>query len=316
MPHTLQEHIKLPELLDKDSLYGLRELVARYPYFHAARILFLKNLFILHDPAFGDELRKAAVFIADRRVLFSLVEKDNYDIKPQPQATASPGKPGADRTETLIARFLGSGRDDEPQPKTRKLTAADAQSDYMAYLLQMDDVIEDDTADHTAALDEGDIPDFPTHPVITPTPSEDAQARIPEGEQTTGANIALEPESSAPSLTPVPAALSSQDDESSETTPSAEVLEASTNTNADLKLHDLSSAAPTQEANENMAGEEDYLTETLANIYIRQGRYEKAIEIIRKLNLNYPKKNRYFADQTRFLQKLIINNKYNKTTNV
>ena len=58
--------------------------------------------------------------------------------------------------------------------------------------------------------------------------------------------------------------------------------------------------------------EEDFFTETLAKIYIKQGRYEKALEIIRKLNLNYPKKNIYFADQIRFLQKLIINNKHQK----
>ena len=52
-----------------------------------------------------------------------------------------------------------------------------------------------------------------------------------------------------------------------------------------------------------------YFTETLAKIYIRQGKYEKALEIIRRLNLNFPKKNVYFADQIRFLEKLIINNK-------
>ena len=50
-------------------------------------------------------------------------------------------------------------------------------------------------------------------------------------------------------------------------------------------------------------------TETLAKIYIKQHRYEKALEIIKKLSLNYPKKNAYFADQIRFLEKLIINAK-------
>ena len=55
-------------------------------------------------------------------------------------------------------------------------------------------------------------------------------------------------------------------------------------------------------------GEEAFFTESLAKIYIRQGRYSKALEIIKRLNLNYPK-NAYFADQIRFLEKLIINNK-------
>ena len=50
-----------------------------------------------------------------------------------------------------------------------------------------------------------------------------------------------------------------------------------------------------------------YFTETLAQIYIKQGKYAKAIEIIRRISLINPKKNRYFADQIRFLEKLIVN---------
>lgn len=50
-------------------------------------------------------------------------------------------------------------------------------------------------------------------------------------------------------------------------------------------------------------------TETLAKIYIKQQRYDKAVEIIRKLSLKYPKKNIYFANQLKELEKLIINNK-------
>lgn len=52
---------------------------------------------------------------------------------------------------------------------------------------------------------------------------------------------------------------------------------------------------------------EPLFTESLAKIYIRQRKYAKALEIIRKLSLNNPEKNIYFADQIRFLEKLIIN---------
>lgn len=69
MQQRIHELIQHPERLDKDTLYGLRELVARYPYFQAARLLFLRNLFLLHDASFGEELRRAAPLVSDRRAL-------------------------------------------------------------------------------------------------------------------------------------------------------------------------------------------------------------------------------------------------------
>jgi hypothetical protein len=67
--------------------------------------------------------------------------------------------------------------------------------------------------------------------------------------------------------------------------------------------------AEEEEAPAEILDDESYFTETLAKIYVKQQRYSKALEIIRRLNLKYPKKNAYFADQIRFLEKLIINAK-------
>ena len=64
------------------------------------------------------------------------------------------------------------------------------------------------------------------------------------------------------------------------------------------------------EKNQENNGNSEILTEIMAGIYIKQGKYENAVKIIRQLSLKYPKKNRYFADQIRFLEKLIINNKH------
>ena len=62
------------------------------------------------------------------------------------------------------------------------------------------------------------------------------------------------------------------------------------------------------EAEREKEGKEIF-TEIMASIYIKQGKYESALKIIRQLSLKYPKKNRYFADQIRFLEKLVLNDK-------
>ncbi len=48
-------------------------------------------------------------------------------------------------------------------------------------------------------------------------------------------------------------------------------------------------------------------TETLASIYIKQGHYERAKQIIEGLSLKFPEKISYFAIQLNFLEKLIDN---------
>lgn len=244
------KYIQHPELLDRETLYPLRELVAKYPYFQAARLLFLHNLFLLHDPTFGEELRRASLYIPDRNVLFQLVEGDNY--KPTCTHTHQASKEaaldtGRDRTESLINKFLSASEPYTQETHKRQPTATDATTDYAAFLLQMEDA-QPEQQETTPQRDLALIDDFIEN-------------------QTERIVLTTEPESTS------------------------ETPEITT---------------------EQPETEEDYFTETLAKIYIQQGRYEKAIEIIRKLHLVYPKKNRYFADQIRFLQKLEINNK-NKT---
>ena len=249
----LAELIKHPELLDKETLYDLRSLLALYPYYQTARLLLLQNLYLLHDPSFDEELRRSAIYITDRKVLFNLVEAAHYKlaaVNKTEKATAKADADG-DRTISLIDNFLDSIPADQEVDKAtkRKPTPADATIDYVSYLLETESEGDGDSQQS---------PQLKGHDLIDNFIFNE------------GGKIQLKEEPEY-----LPDIDESNDDNAKE-------------------------------------GENGYFTETLAKIYIKQGNYSKALEIISQLNLNYPKKNAYFADQIRFLEKLIINNKINK----
>ncbi len=245
--------INHPEMLDRDTLFELRSLLALYPYYQPARLLMLQNLYLLHDPSFDSELRRAAIYITDRKKLFNLVEAAHYQIKNN-QSETSAKQPSEDRTADLIDTFLETippETEEEIKDKTkkRKPSPADATVDYVAYLLQCE-------ADIKSSKEQ--------------TPEMKGQSLIDNFLEQEQGRIMLD---------------QSPDNSSQQ----------------DLDPDD------TQEVSE-----EEYFTETLARIYIKQGRYQKALDIITRLSNKCPEKNVYFADQIRFLQKLVINSNKNK----
>ena len=152
----ITELIKHPQYLDRDTLYELRSMLALYPYFQTARLLLLQNLYLLHDPSFDAELRRAAIYITDRRVLFQMIEAAHYRLRtPQVQTKKAENEEEREnRTISLIDNFLDSipkddDTDAENKPK-RKPTPADAAVDYVAYLLESE--TDDDKAEDVPQL--------------------------------------------------------------------------------------------------------------------------------------------------------------------
>ena len=90
--------------------------------------------------------------------------------------------------------------------------------------------------------------------------------------------------------------------------PKAATVEEAAQQPAEAELHKEVAKAPKPTAPQE--SDPTLLSESLAKIYIRQHKYEKALEIIQSLSLNYSEKSIYFADQIRFLKKLIENEKY------
>ena len=276
----LQQWIQHPETLNQDSLYELRTLVAHYPYFQSVRLLYLKNLYLLHDVSFGAELRKAVLYVADKRSLFYLIEGENYKLNRNEQSVSilEKDEPGIDRTLFLIDAFLSKMPDVQSQSSELDYTM-----DYTAYLLhddKADDVVENkmrplrgqDLIDGFLNKMNADEKNLPTEQMNADKSQMDKDVLLAD----------VSEESTSP-LISMP-----------------------------ISVNDDQAEGEEEEKSEDCVVEREddsYFTETLAKIYIKQHRYEKALEIIKKLSLNYPKKNAYFADQIRFLEKLIINAK-------
>ena len=234
---NIHTYISHPEKLNRDTLYELRLIVGKYPYFDVARLLMLKNLYLLHDIDFGKEMRKAAIHLKSRWPIFELMA--GY-------GTASiiedaPSDIPVDRTMALIDAFLETIPSDHLSLEAEGAAAVDYASAYLK----------------DKAESNGNIPELRGQKLIDDFLAGDFE-RI-----TLNLNAPAE----------------NEEKEEKEENSGTESTETS------------------------------FFTETLANIYMKQGKYDKALEIIKRLYLEFPNKNRYFADQIRFLEIIIKHTK-------
>lgn len=227
----------------------LQELIDLYPYSQSIRLLYLNSLLFNQPETFNKELKKSAIYISDRKVLFNLLErvdKKLVEVKEGVTSIQTESKED-DRTLDVIDTFLSSIPEDNVDYANLEVS-----SDYMGYLFEDDE--EKSTDEHIPLEGQQLIDDF----------------------LNTDANTKKK-------------SLDYQKDNSIVDTDCIDVEKENCEEDNDL--------------------EDSFFTETLAKIYIKQKRYSKALEILKKLSLKYPKKNTYFADQIRFLEKLIINAK-------
>ena len=75
MTLDITDLIRHPDkLADRVVLRQVHEAMEQFPYFQSLRLLYLKGLYLMRDASFGEELRRTALFVPDRRVLFDLIE--------------------------------------------------------------------------------------------------------------------------------------------------------------------------------------------------------------------------------------------------
>ena len=283
----IAHYIAHPDELNHETLYELRRLVAVFPAYHAARILYLRNLFLLHDPNFDMELRRAAVMLPDRGILFNMTQQQPKTEKTQPLPSTTNTEscaPGPQKKYNATMQLLDDFLNASPKPAKRQ-TKIDPTVDYMSYLMQN----EEEEGDHHEPL-------WAETRLGTPTAAQSRQDSLIDhfidthSERTTLSDDPMMPEGII--------------DENGRTAAHA-IDDYAEQGDAD----DVSTRNAADEPDESDAS----FTETLARAYIKQQKYERAAEMLLRIqHTNAARNNPYYADQVRFLQKVIINDKHRK----
>ncbi len=282
-PASLIDWINEPKHLDAESLVQLRKIVSDYPCFVQARILYLKNLKIMNDLRFSSELNLAAISVSDRKLLYEfiedrsrnkvMVEKVKVDVEEKPFS--------------IIDHYLGNAdgivvEKDEPESVDEQIK--ESIPDQTEVNNKTQSVYSD-----TISGDVSDAFTFDYFSYISIYPGAERKRSV----NTTDLQLKSSEENKLQGHELIDAFIEKQS--------------AGLQINKESEIiHDES--IPASETSEEAISESTF-TETLARIYIKQKRYDRALEIIRSLNLKYPKKSIYFADQIKFLEKLIANTK-------
>ncbi len=103
----LLSYIHHPGKMDRESLEKLQRIREQYPYFTTARLLLIRNLYLLNDAAFQQEVEDTAPHVADRRVLYELIhplseseinapEEDTMTVEPEITVASERSEPVAE----------------------------------------------------------------------------------------------------------------------------------------------------------------------------------------------------------------------------
>ncbi len=262
------QYLGNPEQLNSDSIGDLEGLVKEFPFFQAARMLYVKNLKNLDSIIFSKQLRYTAAYINNREFLFGLlndisISKDGSFI---PIEQDEKGQKNALPINSDILSLVDSVDNLSPENETQDIQGYEKpiyvrELERFIPIADMDLLLFDHPVEDEEILDfdfDGNLPDISSAEIDQGVTSKDLIDEF----------IRVNPRM------PKPNEIKKGD--------------------KDISLNSLKES-------------DAFMTETLAEIYLKQGYYYKALHAYEKLSLKYPEKSIYFASQIQKIKELITN---------
>jgi hypothetical protein len=292
---------------DRQTIGEISELITIFPYFQSAYMLLLKGLQNTSDVKFENQLRNSAMHIADREVLYYFLKKEiipsestSTTVSPEDEAGINSTDnqqvviESARNSEELINEIEKSSGENKSDEESQNPSAQSGHS-----IIISEESGNDETTATILILDEesGDVeeriiymdPGFsiPEQPELLELDSEEQVIAVTFEES--------RDKKAEDRLPEVPAKQLQSDliDRFILSNPRIEPRKEK----PDALLEDISKPFIEEKG--------EFVTETLAKIYVNQGYYSRAIDIYEKLSLKFPEKSSYFASQIEKVKDLI-----------
>jgi len=284
--------------VNRQMIGEVYELIDIFPYFQCAHMLLLKGLQNNADVKFEKQLRNSAIHIADREVLYYLLNnKPALSASKEEVISESPvsGENGFDHQQTVIESAKNSeqliseieknsGTEQKEQPE-------DFQQLHSHSILISSEAETSESEEVMLVMDEETSPDDDKVFYMDPG------FAVPDNSDL----LELDSDEGRP--------LSNVKNDNLQEQSSGEAGRKKNHLQADLidkfilanpriePVRDFSRIPDGDISKPFGEREGGFVTETLARIYINQGYYSKAIDIYKELSLKFPEKSSYFATQ-------------------
>ncbi|MCH4822147.1 hypothetical protein ML462_03090 [Gramella lutea] len=274
-----------PAEITSEQTREIENIIARAPYFQAARAIRLKGLKEHQEFSYNDALKKTAAHTTDRSILFEFISSKEFN-------------------QNQIAKQI---RDQEERLK--QITVYEAEEVHGRRSIDIDEAIKMKQSESELVMDPG---------LFERTESADNKKASEEhpiersSEDELGIGKPLEFDGKEAhsfsewlKLTraqPIEREEKKEEENSESRTRKFELIEEFISKNPKIKPG--KSANKANLAEQNSTAPESMMTETLAKVYLEQKNYKKAIQAYKILILKNPEKSGFFADQIRAIEKL------------
>lgn len=288
----------------------LEDILEDYPYFQAARAMHLKGLRNLNSFKYNNALKVAAAYTADRDVLFDLITSEDF-LQNRIADSIAGKQPIAEEeieAEEVVSEPgehspLMESEEDGPLPRSAK----DADDILDPSLFRSKDPEIDKSLEEARQAAE----DLELGKPLTFR--KDEKYSFAEWLQLTSLTKVGQEEMEADDNSDSPEAEQSEVSESSNEETSSgdelsrekkfEMIDRFIASNPKMEPKGEESRKVDIKASTKLDSSE-LMTETLAKVYLEQGKYKKAIQAYRILSLKYPEKSSFFADRIKAVKKL------------